>query len=217
MTDRQQCLSYEREKIMKRLTLSFFSLALLIAALVAPESMAGQRRRVVVRPARPARVVVRRPVAQTRLVVRRGHPIRRVLPTTVVVRPARRVVTLSAPVVYLPARTWNARVVSLPSSERLVWQDSEEIHGDEGWVDTNLGVDSTGNALFIKIDGLAQLSFAEVVFGNGNVQVVDFNDSAQRAGVYNLLDFSDGRHVNAVRLLAKSNADDSKLTIYLSK
>ena len=202
---------------MKRLTLSFFGFALLLAALVAPESMGGQRRRVVVKPARPARVVVRRPVAHTRLVVRRGHPIRRVLPSTVVVRPARRVVTLNAPVVYLPSRTWNATVVTLPSSERLVWQDSEEIHSDEGWVDTNLGVDGTGNALFIKIDGLAQLSFAEVVFGNGNVQVVDFNDSAQRAGVYKLLDFSDGRQVNAVRLLAKSNSDDSKLTVYLSK
>lgn len=202
---------------MKRLTLSFFGFALLLAALVAPESLAGQRRRVVVRPARPARVVVRRPVAHTRLVVRNGHPIRRVLPTTVVVRPARKVVTLNAPVVYLPSRTWNATVVSLPSSERLVWQDSEDIHSDEGWVDTNLGVDGTGNALFIKIDGLAQLSFAEVVFGNGSVQVVDFNDSAQRAGVYNLLDFSNGRHVNAVRLLAKSNSDDSKLTVYLSK
>jgi hypothetical protein len=207
----------QKEKIMKRLTLTLIGFVLVLAALVAPESMAGQRRRVVVRPARPARVVVHRPVAHSRLVVRRGHPIRRVLPSTVVVRPARKVVTLNAPVVYLPARTWNATVVSLPSSERLVWQDSEEIHSDEGWVDTNLGVDSTGNALFIKIDGLAQLSFAEVVFGNGNVQVVDFNDSAQRAGVYNLLDFSDGRHVNAVRLLAKSNSDDSKLTVYLSK
>ncbi len=202
---------------MKRLTLSLFSFALVIGALAAPESVAGQRRRVVVRPARPARVVVHRPAARSTLVVRRGHPIRRVLPPTVVVRPARKVVRLSTPVVYLPARTWNATVVSLPSSERVVWEDSEEIHSDEGWVDTNLGVDNTGNALFLKIDGLAQLSFAEVVFGNGNVQVVDFNDSAQRAGIYNLLDFSDGRHVNSVRLLAKSSSDDSKLTLYLRK
>ncbi|HYJ87476.1 MAG TPA: hypothetical protein VEW46_15555 [Pyrinomonadaceae bacterium] len=200
---------------MKRLTL--FSFALVFAALFAPESIAGQRRRVVVRPARPARVVVRRPVTHTRLVVRNGHPIRRVLPSTVVVRPARKVVTLNAPVVYLPARAWNATVVSLPSSDRVVWEDSEEIHNDEGWVDTNLGVDNRGKALFIKIDGLAQLSFAEVVFGNGSVQVVDFNDSAQRAGVYNLLDFSDGRHVSSVRLLAKSSSDDSKLTLYLRK
>ncbi len=133
------------------------------------------------------------------------------------VRPARRVVNLNAPLVYLPARLWNTSVVSLPSSDRVVWEDSEEIHNDEGWVDTNLGVDNTGSALFIKIDGLAQLSFAEVVFGNGNVQVVDFNDSAQRAGVYSLLDFSDGRHVSSVRLLAKSNSDDSKLTLYLRK
>src|SRR4051812_33949181 len=121
---------------MKRLSLCLFSSALVLAALVPFESMAGQRRRVVVR---PARVVVRRPVVRTRLVVRHGYPIRRVLPTAVVVRPARRVVTVGAPAVFLPTLAWTPRVVAIPAGDRLVWQDNESITNDEGWVDTSFG------------------------------------------------------------------------------
>lgn len=202
---------------MKRLTLTLFSFALVFATLVPLESMAGQKRRVVVRPARPARVVVRRPVVRTNLVVRRGYPIRRVLPATVVVRPARRVVTVGAPLVFLPSLLWTPRVVVLPPSERLVWQDSENINRDEGWVDTTFGVDESGDALFLDINGKAGLNFAEVTFANGNVQVVDFNDRTHGSGIYKLLDFADGRHVKTVRMLAKSESEETKLAVYLSK
>ena len=200
---------------MKRLTLSLFSFALVIATLVPlEESRAGQRRRVVVR---HSRGVVRRPVARTRLVVRNGYPIRRVLPTTVVVRPARRVVTVGAPLVFLSPLVWTPRVVAMPSGDRLVWQDSEVIEREEGWVDSNFGIDSKGNALFLQINGSAELNFAEVTFANGNVQVVDFNGRTHGSGIYTLLDFADGRHVKTVRLLAKSEADETRLAICLSK
>jgi hypothetical protein len=59
------------------------------------------------------------------------------LPATVVVRPARRVVAVSAPLVYLPALRWTAPVVTLPARDRLAFQDSEVIESDEGWVDAN--------------------------------------------------------------------------------
>src|SRR5687767_7558188 len=135
---------------MKRLTMILFSFALVMATMVPLESMAGQRRRVVVR---RGPVVVRRPVARTRLVVRNGYPIRRVLPSAVVVRPARRVVTVGAPLVFLPSLVWAPRVVDMPDRERLVWQDSEQINRDEGWVDSNFGVDESGNALYLDING----------------------------------------------------------------
>lgn len=200
---------------MKRLILNFLGFAIVITALVSPDGSAGQRRRVVVRPVRP--VVVRRPVVRTKLVVRTGHPLRRTLPATVVIRPARRTVVVNKPLVFLPALTWTRTVVSLPASERLVWQDSEEINRDEGWVDTNFGVDSSGNALFLDINGAAALNFAEVTFANGSVQVVDFREQTHGTGIYKLMDFADGRHVSTVRLLAKSNSEDTKLTVYLSK
>ena len=199
---------------MKKLVLSFLGVAL-VTALPAPAGVAaGQRRKVVVR---PKGVVVRRPAKHTKIVVHKGHPSRRVMPATVVVRPARKTVVVGAPLVFLPTVAWTSAAASLPSSERLVWQDSEEITSDEGWVDTNFGVDGTGNALLLQVDGRAEFNFAEVTFANGNVQVVDFNERAHGDGIYKLLDFADGRHVKTVRLLVKSNSEETKLTVYLSK
>ena len=196
---------------MKKLMLSVLGVVAVLSVMIPVEVLADQRRRVVVR--RP----VRRPVRHTRLVVHRGHPVRRSLPTTVVVRPARRTVVVGAPLVFLPAVAWSAAVVSLPARQQMIWEDSEVIARDEGWVDANFGVDGRGNALFLQIEGKAQLNFAEVAFANGNVQVVDFNDRKYNSGTYRLLDFADGRHVKTARILAKSDSDDTKLTIYLSK
>ena len=162
------------------------------------------------------RTVVRRgPVRRTTVVIRPGHPIRRLLPRTVVVRPARKVVVVGAPLVFLPALVWRAAVVPLPPRERLIWQDKEVLEKDEEWVDCNFGVDQRGGALFLEIQGRAQLNFAEVTFENGNVQVVDFEDRARDSGIYELLNFADGRHVKTVRVLAKSNSDETTLTLYL--
>jgi hypothetical protein len=124
---------------------------------------------------------------------------------------------VAGPQVYLPAVTWRAAVASLPARERLIWQDSETIAREEGWVDTNFGIDKSGDALFLDVDGKAKLNFAEVTFSNGNVQVIDFNEKTHGSGVYRLLDFADGRHVSTVRVLAKSESVVTKLAVYLSR
>jgi hypothetical protein len=196
---------------MKKSILAVFVVCIASGALFSANALAVQRGRVVVR--RP----VRRPVVHTRLVVHPRHPIRRVLPTAVVVRPAHRPVVVGAPLVYLPALAWTPTAVSMPQHERLVWQDSETIEQSEGWVDANFGIDSSGNALFLNIDGSAGLNFAEVVFANGNVQTVDFNERKHESGTYKLLDFVDGRHVKTVRILAKSETENTKLSVYLSR
>ena len=162
------------------------------------------------------RVVVHNRPHRTTLVVRTGHPIRRRLPATVVVRPAHRIVAVTAAPVFLPALRWTAPVITLPAHDRLAWQDSEVIEKDEGWVDTNFGIDRSGNALFLQLEGKAELNFAEVTFANGSVQVVDFNEETHGNGIYKLLDFADGRHVKTVRILAQSKSDDTKLIVYLS-
>jgi hypothetical protein len=166
----------------------------------------GQRRRA---------VVVRRP--HTTLVIRPGHPIRRALPAAVIVHPARVAVAVRAPLVFLPVLAWTAAVVTLPARERLVWQDTEAITRDEGWVDTNFGVDGIGDALFLDINGKARLNFAEVTFVNGNVQVVDFSEQTHKTGIYKLMDFTADRHVMTVRILTKSESDDTRLAVYLGK
>ena len=191
---------------MKRLLTCSLLLAL-IAAMFVPGELDAQRRR---------RVVVRRgPVVRTTIVVRPGHPIRRALNRAVVVRPMRTRVVVTAPLLFLPAVVWGAAVVTLPARERLQWQDTETIDEDEDWVDCNFGVDKRGDALYLEVDGRAQLDFAEVTFENGNVQVVDFEEKTHGNGLYRLLDFADGRHVKTVRLIAKSKSEETKFTVYL--
>lgn len=165
------------------------------------------------------KVVVRRgpAVRRTAVVVHSGHPIRRSVTRTVVVRPARTRVVVGAPLVFLPAVVWGATMAPLPPRDRLIWEDAETIERDEEWVDSNFGVDRRGDALFLQVDGRAQLEFAEVTFENGNVQVVDFNDRVYKSGIYELLNFADGRHVKTVRLLAKSQSGKTKFTIHMKK
>src|SRR5688572_11122809 len=155
---RPQNLFAEKESKMKGLFAKLL-FAIVLITLVLSEPAAGQRRKVV---AHPKRTIVRHPAKHTKLVVRAGHPLRRTLPATVVVRPARKTVVVGAPLVYSPAVSWTRAAVSLPSSDRLTWQDTEEINRDEGWVDANFGVDASGNALFLQVDVNAEFNFAEV-------------------------------------------------------
>ena len=181
---------------------------LLVLSAVVPEQADAQRRRTV--------VVRRGPVRRTTIVVRPGHPIRRALPRTVVFRPARKVVVVGRPLVFLPALAWTAAVVAtLPAENQLLWEDAEVFSKDEEWVDLNFGVDQRGTALLLDVDGRAQLSFAEVTFENGDVQVVDFNDTTHGKGLYNLLDYKDGRRVMTVRILARSETPETTLRVYL--
>ncbi len=145
-----------------------------------------------------------------------GHPLARP-GRTVIVRSRPAPVVVRAPIVYAAPVVWTRRVVTLPARDRLLWEDSEVITRREDWVDTTLNVNHRGNALYLNIEGRSHLDFAEVHFDNGQVQVVDFNNGDVERGTFLLLDFANGRHVNAVRLIAKSQSPRSKLTVYLAK
>jgi len=190
----------------------FAGIVLLLTTTGSPGGLIAQRRKtVVVHPAR-------HPVpARHALVVRTGHPINRLLPRDVVVRPARRTVVVNAPLRFLPGLRWRPAVVTLPPRERVVWQDTQSIARDEEWVDVNYGVDGNGSALVLDLNGQAKLNFAEVTFASGNVQVVDFDEQSHGNGTYKLLDLSGDQHVMTVRLVAKSESDDTKINLYLSK
>ena len=109
-----------------------------------------------------------------------------------------------------PARASKAR-------DRLVWEDSERIERSEDWVESNFGVNNRGRALVLNLQGRAQLNFAEVLFGNGQAQVVDFSERVREPGTYTLLDFRDGREVKTVRIIARARTPNAKLTVYMEK
>src|SRR5262245_23477026 len=180
---------------MKRLV----TVSLLVALALAGTAEARRVRRVVVRG--PRRTVV----------VHTGFPVHRALPA-VVVRPAP--VVRVVPRLYLPAVAFGAvAVATLPHTD---WSATEGLDREDGWTDFTVNVDHRGRQLLLQItEGPAQISFAEVVFENGEVQVVDFNDRAHARGIYNLLDFKDGRKIDHVRIVAKAANDETAITLHL--
>lgn len=158
------------------------------------------------------RVVVHKGPRRTAVVVHHRHPIRRALPV-VVVRPAR--VVRVAPVVFLAPVVWTAAVLAVPAGKAVVWSQSERVEKDEDWVDFTLDCDYRGDAMFVEIDGRAQLNFAEVVFENGDTQVVDFKEYTRGPGHYSLLNFKDGRKVDHVRMVARARSPEARITLEL--
>jgi len=146
-----------------------------------------------------------------------GHPLRRPA-RAVVVRPARpAAVVVKGPVVYAAPVVWRHAVAPLPPRDRLVWEDSETLRAREDWVDTTLNVHNRGEALYLRVDGRVQIDFAEVQFGNGAVQVVEFQESPLRQGLYTLLDFPGVRDVHSVRLVARARTPSATLTALLRR
>lgn len=143
-----------------------------------------------------------------------GHPLHRAS-RTVIVRRAAPVVRTR--IVYAAPVVWTRAVVTLPPRDRMVWEDSETFRRREDWVDTNFTVNNRGDALYFRVVGRAQVDFAEVTFNNGQTQVVDFNEAPLENGTYRLLDFADGRQVDHVRMVARSRAAQSTITVLMRK
>jgi hypothetical protein len=158
------------------------------------------------------RVVVHKGPRRTVVVVHHRHPIRRALPV-VVIRPAR--VVRVAPVVFLAPVVWTAAVLAVPAGKTVVWSRSERLEKDEEWVDFSLDCDHRGDAMFVDIEGRAQLNFAEVVFDNGDTQVVDFKEYTRGPGHYSLLKFRDGHRVDHVRMVARARSPEARITLDL--
>ena len=146
--------------------------------------------------------------------MRPGFPIRRTLPE-VIIRPG--VAFLVAPRVYLAPVVFTAAVVaSLPPASARSWSDTTTIEREDGWTEFTMNVDRRGSGMLLQIDkGTAQISFAEIVFENGDTQVVDFNDKTHARGIYSFLDFKDGRKVDHVRVVAKADSELSEISMHL--
>ncbi|HYU31963.1 MAG TPA: hypothetical protein VEW48_07355 [Thermoanaerobaculia bacterium] len=176
------------------------SLLILFALSVAPAAEA-------------ARVRVVHRGRRTTVRVHTGFPLRRPLPPVYVRAP--RVTVRVTPRVFLPPVAFGAVVVAAPPEAR-VWRETEHLDRDDGWTEFTLNVDRRGRQLLLEVDrGPAQISFAEVVFDNGDAQVVDFADTVRAQGVYTLLDFKDGRKVDHVRVVAKADAASSEISLHL--
>jgi hypothetical protein len=150
-----------------------------------------------------------------RAAVGAAFPIHRTLPFVSVRRsPA----VIVEPRTYFPLVPFGAVVVNaIPTGYGEIWQGSQRLARSEGWTDFSLNVGRRGDRLYLNIDrGAAQISFVEVVFNDGQSQVIDFNDQTQHPGLYSLVDFTDGRKVDHVRVVAKADTKNSEITLRLT-
>lgn len=165
----------------------------------------------------PGRGVHRGPHRRTVVVVRPGHPIRRPL-RTVYIRPYRGAIRPIVPLVFLPLVVWSAAASAHPQQDHVVWEDSETLTPTEDWTEFSLSANNRGQKLLLEVsNNPVQIDFAEVVFENGDCQVVDFNEASQNPGTYSLLDFKDGRKVDHVRVIARAPNDSAKLALLMQK
>ena len=187
----------------KRFIPVFLVLFLFGLQTLAPASPEGQRRR----PPRK-RVVV---------VVHKGFPLKRSL-RSVVVHPIRRPYRV-APRIFLPLIIWAPVLSTVPPPANLfVWEDAENLLGEEDWTEFTLNCENKGTKLWLQVvAGRVRFDWAEAVFGNGEAQVVDMAENIRDPGYYPILDFANGRMVDHVRILAKSEAPESRVALKMQK
>jgi len=148
------------------------------------------------------------------IVVGRGWPIRRTLPT-VVVRPSRVPVRV-VPTAYLAPVIWHPLIVPRPAPALLVWGDHDRLTRGDDWTEMTFNTTKRGSRLFLDVEtGLVQLQFAEVVFGNGQTRVVDFQENTREQGFYPILDFKEARDVDHVRLVARAKSDVAQISVHM--
>ena len=155
-----------------------------------------------------AAAVVLPEVAEARRVVRTAHG-------RVVVR--RSPVIRVTPRVHLATVTYRPVIVpALPDLDRRVWSGSENLKKKEGWVDFTVDPKTRGERIMFEVDrGPAEMELAEIVFDNGEAQMVDFRNQTYRQGIYQLLDFKDGRKIDSVRIIARAEGQETVIRIHV--
>jgi hypothetical protein len=163
-------------------------------------------------------VVVHKGPHRTTVVVHRGWPLAR--PARVVVVQPNVVAVRVQPRLYLRPVMWTtasvAVVASHPSADALAWRDGALLTQRDDWTEFTLNCGRRGTQLWYEVtSGKVQADWAEVVFANGQTQVVDFAEHTQDPGLYPLLDFKDGRIVDHVRMVARAKTDDARVVLRL--
>jgi hypothetical protein len=153
------------------------------------------------------------------VVVADGWPLHRPLKTVVVHSPrtAVRVQTTG----YLTPIAFGGSAIKQTTAQPLdlfVWEDSEMLVKGDDWTDVTLNANARGGKLWLEIpDGKAQIDWAQITYGDGEAQVVDFGDKIHGAGLYALLNVEQGKTVDHVRLIARAKSSEVMLVVRMEK
>ena len=104
------------------------------------------------------------------------------------------------------------------SRDSLVWQDRATLYGKDDWTEFSLGCNALGAKLWFQVlAGRVQADWAEVVFENGEAQVVEFPKRTLGPGLYVLLDMGEMRRVDHIRMVAKTTSREANLTLWMAR
>ena len=152
--------------------------------------------------------------SRTQVIVRRGWPIRRTQ-RYVYVRPYRPYRVF--PSFYLGVHLWHntwARPVAPPQA--VTWRDRATLYGTDDWTEFSLNSGVRGDRIGFVVDGGdVQIDWAEVVYSNGETEVVDFDNQVVEPGEYELLDFGETRTVDHVRIVARAQDDEASMSMIM--
>jgi hypothetical protein len=105
-----------------------------------------------------------------------------------------------------------------PTRDMITWEDGEMLQRAEDWTEFTLNCDTPGHRIWLEIPGgRAQFDWAEVVYQNGDSQVVDFGEKTLVPGLYSLLDLADGRVPDHVRVVARARTEEAKVLLRIQK
>ena len=119
----------------------------------------------------------------------------------------------------MPSVIWAGVVVTaLPSRDALIREDGDTLSRDEEWAEVGLSCENSGTRLWLEVvNGRAQFDWAEVVFENGDAQVVDMKEWERGPGFYELATFGGTRRVDHVRVVARAASPQVRIVLRLQK
>ena len=170
-------------------------------------------------PAEARRVVTAAGSHTAVVLVGEGWPLHRA-PRLAVIHMGRSTVQVASrsylPAVAFPGAATAAAVA--PSRDGMAWEDGETLAKREDWTEFTLVAGALARRIWLEIDaGKVQFDWAEVVFDNGDSQVVDFGEKSYGAGLYSMLDLKAGRRVDHIRVLARAKSGEAKVILRLQK
>ena len=159
----------------------------------------------------------RNPPRRTVVVVHKNFPLKRP-PRNVVVRPLRRPFRV-LPARFLPPLVWTGIVVTAaPPRSVLIWEDGDTLTRDEEWTEIGLSCENSGTRLWLEVvSGRARFDWAEIVFENGDAQVIDMKEWERGPGYYELAAFGGARRVDHVRLVARAESPEARIALRLQR
>lgn len=129
----------------------------------------------------------------------------------IIIRPFARRAVIFAPVAPRPVVIEEPTIINQPVQQSYASSGSYNIYSRDGWVNIDVPVEQSGRRLYLNLDGEAKFDYAEIKFGDGQVERVNLHNQVYNGGNIEIANFGRNRHVSSVDLRARSDSNRSHL------